>query len=121
MSETVAKPWGYYVDLERNSFMVIKRIKLFPNQRFSLQYHEHRSEFWRVISGEGTVTLGNHQLPAGFGHHFHIPSGVTHRMEAGPSGIMFLEIQEGECSGSRRHRIQAGSTCHFRYPSLRLL
>ena len=106
MNEPVAKPWGYYVDLERNPFMVIKRIKVFPNQRFSLQYHEHRSEFWRVISGEGTVTLGNLQLPAGLGQHFHIPSGVTHRMETGPSGIMFLEIQEGECSENDIIRIE---------------
>ena len=106
MSETVAKPWGYYVDLERNPFMVIKRIKVHPNQRFSLQYHEKRNEFWRVISGEGTVTLGNHQLPAGPWHHFHIPSGVVHRMIAGPSGIMFLEIQEGECSENDIVRIE---------------
>ncbi len=98
MNEPVAKPWGYYVDLERNPFMVIKRIKVHPNQRFSLQKHEHRSEFWRVMSGRGTVTLGNHQLPAEYEQHFHIPSGVVHRMEAGPEGIMFLEIQQGECS-----------------------
>ena len=106
MSQSVTKPWGYYVDLERNPFMVIKRIKVFPNQRFSLQYHENRDEFWRVISGDGEVTLGNHTLPAKFGHHFHIPSGVVHRMTAGPSGVMFLEIQEGECSEKDIVRIE---------------
>mgnify|MGYP003140047717 CR=1 FL=1 len=97
MKESVPKPWGYYVDLERNPFMVIKRIKVFPNQRFSLQYHKKRDEFWRVISGEGIVTLGDYTIPARCGQHFHIFSGVKHRMTAGPAGVMFLEIQEGEC------------------------
>lgn len=93
----VDKPWGFYVDLERNPFRVIKRIKVSPNQKLSLQKHKNRSEFWFILSGFGRVTLGNHTFPAGHENHFHIPRNMIHRMEAGPEGIMFLEVQSGDC------------------------
>ena len=95
--QSVKKPWGYYIDLERTFFRVVKRIHVSPNQKLSLQKHKNRSEFWYVISGTGRVTLDNYTFPAKSQNHFHIPPEMVHRVEAGPDGIMFLEVQQGEC------------------------
>ena len=88
----VDKPWGFYVDLERNPFRVIKRIKVSPNQKLSLQKHKTRSKFWFILSGFGRVNHSNHTFQSWTEHNVHMPRNIIHRMEAGPEGIMFLEV-----------------------------
>ena len=96
MNSRVEKPWGSYKDLERNPFQVIKIITILPNQRFSLQTHEKREEFWYILSGTGTITLDSETKEVGPKDHFHIPAGMIHRLQGGIEGIKFLEVQQGE-------------------------
>ena len=98
MSNKVDKPWGWYRDLERNFFRVIKTIHISPNKKFSLQKHFHRDEFWYILSGSGKITLDSEVKEVTKGEHFFIPRETIHRLEGGPDGIDFLEVQEGECS-----------------------
>ena len=39
MRKIVHKPWGWYLTLDEGKDYKVKKITLFPNQRFSLQYH----------------------------------------------------------------------------------
>lgn len=102
----VKKPWGLYKDLERNYFRVVKIITISPNQRFSLQKHSKREEFWYILSGTGTITLDSEIKSVSSKDHFHIPIGCIHRLQAGIGGIQFLEIQQGECEESDIIRIE---------------
>tara|TARA_B100000073_G_scaffold13022_1_gene10786 strand:+ start:58 stop:405 length:348 start_codon:yes stop_codon:yes gene_type:complete len=102
----VNKPWGSYKDLERNYFRVVKIITISPNQRFSLQKHSKREEFWYILSGTGTITLDSETKSVSSKDYFHIPIGCIHRLQAGIDGIQFLEIQQGECEESDIIRIE---------------
>ena len=106
MNSRVEKPWGSYKDLERNPFQVIKIITILPNQRFSLQTHEKREEFWYILSGTGTITLDSETKEVGPKDHFHIPIGMVHRLQGGIEGIKFLEVQQGECEESDIIRLE---------------
>ena len=48
----VEKPWGTYeilLDVPERGYKV-KRIVVYPYQRFSLQYHKKRTEHWSIVS-----------------------------------------------------------------------
>ena len=57
----VEKPWGYEHIWARTDKYVGKLLHINPNSRLSLQYHNHRSEHWTIVQGEGKVIVdGNH-------------------------------------------------------------
>ncbi|MGH7174832.1 MAG: phosphomannose isomerase type II C-terminal cupin domain [Minisyncoccia bacterium] len=90
------RPWGSFDRLTLNELSTVKLLRLKPNERLSLQTHAKRSEFWRVISGSGTATLGTAELPAELGSEFEIPPNTPHRLAAGAEGLTWLEIALGE-------------------------
>ena len=90
------RPWGSFERFTKGEPATIKLVRIAPGKRFSLQFHNHRSEFWRIINGDGVVTLDGKQFPASIGDEFEIPVGMKHRMEAGAEGIHFLEIALGD-------------------------
>ena len=98
MSKEVIKPWGKYIDLERGDNLVIKRIVINPFQKFSLQKHFKRKEFWYIISGIGRITLGDKLHTVGPGDTFSIGVEQVHRLEAYSEGIVFVEVQQGDCT-----------------------
>ena len=59
MSEnTVDKPWGVYMILLETPYTKVKKIVVNPNQKLSLQYHNHRSEVWTIVKGDGVFANG---------------------------------------------------------------
>jgi mannose-6-phosphate isomerase-like protein (cupin superfamily) len=65
-------------------------------EAISLQTHEHRDEFWRVIKGSGVIRIGNKDNAAREGDSFFSPRHSEHRVEGGPEGLAFLEIAFGD-------------------------
>jgi len=88
--EQTKRPWGNYIVIGKT-----KVLKVMPNQKLSLQSHKNRDEFWRILSGDGKVTIGKEIINAKPGDTFIIPKKVNHRLEAGPKGIEFIEIATG--------------------------
>jgi mannose-6-phosphate isomerase-like protein (cupin superfamily) len=97
MSNIIDKPWGWYLDYERHHNLVIKKIHIKPFQRFSLQKHFKRDEFWYIIFGTGTITIGSEVKEVYIQDSFVIPKETIHRLQGGADGITFLEVQRGEC------------------------
>ena len=52
-SET--RPWGRLEKFHENKPCTVKMIYVSANSRLSLQYHDKRSEFWKVIKGTAMV------------------------------------------------------------------
>jgi cytidyltransferase-like protein len=50
------RPWGYYRVLHEVPGMKVKEITVNPGQSLSMQRHAHRSEYWIVSDGRGTVS-----------------------------------------------------------------
>lgn len=101
-----ARPWGEFVELSRNTPSTVKIITVNAGEAFSLQTHSKRDEFWRVISGTGTIHVGNTALPAVSGENHFIPRGTTHRIEAGNEPVVILEISFGDFDENDIIRLQ---------------
>jgi mannose-6-phosphate isomerase len=90
------RPWGGFEQFTLNEVSTVKIITVKPGEAFSLQTHEHRDEFWRVVGGSGRITLGGEMHEASVGDSFVTKRGTTHRAEGGPGGLVFLEVAFGE-------------------------
>lgn len=90
------RPWGSFTRFTNGEPSTVKIISVKPDQSLSLQYHEKREEFWRILSGEGSVTIGTETKPAHKGDEFFIKKGEHHRISAGAEGLEVLEISFGE-------------------------
>ena len=100
------RPWGGYERFTLNEKTTVKIITVAPEQAFSLQTHAHRQEFWRILKGTGTITVGDTTTEAVEGDQFMIQVGDKHRAEAGPEGLEFLEIAFGEFDESDIIRLE---------------
>ena len=90
------RPWGEFVEFTRNIPSTVKILTVHPGEALSLQHHARRDEFWRVLSGDGTIQTGDSKLAAEPGNEYFIPRGTPHRLEAGSSPLVVLEISFGE-------------------------
>lgn len=88
----VKKPWGQFDQFTRSEVVTVKILSVNPNQLLSLQYHNHRDEFWRVISGHPVLTIGSKIINASPGDEFTIPKLEKHRIEAKDDAVQILEI-----------------------------
>lgn len=88
------RPWGSYEVLAEGEGYKVKRITVNAGGILSLQYHNHRREFWTVVEGKGTVTVGDTAYPAESPMTFDIAVGQIHRA-ASDSGMTFIEVQYG--------------------------
>ena len=43
------RPWGNFRQFSHNELSTVKIISINPNSSLSLQYHNNRSEFWKII------------------------------------------------------------------------
>lgn len=94
------EPWGKWenlVDYHQGMGYKVKRITVNPKECLSLQKHQHRDEFWVVVSGTGKMTLDQNIFFLENGKSVFIPKTVSHRVE-NPSDIplIIIEIQTGE-------------------------
>lgn len=99
------RPWGAFDRYTLNDVSTVKIITVKPEQQLSLQEHQHRAEFWHILSGSGSVHIGEEDKPASPGLNFDIPQGVPHRITAGTEGISFLEIALGTFSETDETRL----------------
>lgn len=90
------RPWGSFERFTNNEQSTVKIIVIREGEAFSLQTHAARDEFWRVLDGEGIVTVGSAVEQATAGQEFFVPKNTAHRIEGGTGGIRILEIALGE-------------------------
>lgn len=90
------RPWGDFRQFTQDFSSTVKIITVNPNQSLSLQSHEKRSEFWKILSGSGIVEIGDEKINAKVSDEFNISVNVKHRLSAGENGISVLEIAWGD-------------------------
>ncbi len=97
---TAHRPWGTYTILEDTPGYKIKRIKVQPGCRLSLQKHFHRNEHWIVVSGTATVTVGDETRLVRPNESTYIKMGEVHRLSnEGKIPVVLIEAQVGEYTG----------------------
>jgi len=89
------RPWGQFEQFTHGDPSTVKILTINPHQAISLQYHKHRSEFWKIISGKAKITVGDNIYSAKIGDEFFITKGQNHRIQADDSIVKVLEISFG--------------------------
>ncbi|HVI58308.1 MAG TPA: mannose-1-phosphate guanylyltransferase/mannose-6-phosphate isomerase [Luteimonas sp.] len=96
----VHRPWGSYDSVDQDDGFQVKRIKVKPGARLSLQSHRHRAEHWIVVRGTARVTRDNDVFELYANQSAYIPLGAKHRLEnPGTEMLELIEVQSGDYLG----------------------
>ena len=96
----VHRPWGSYDSIDQDAGFQVKRIKVKPGARLSLQSHKHRAEHWIVVRGTARVTRDNDVFELHANQSTYIPLGAKHRLEnPGTDMLELIEVQSGSYLG----------------------
>ncbi|MES2932311.1 MAG: mannose-1-phosphate guanylyltransferase/mannose-6-phosphate isomerase [Pseudomonadota bacterium] len=96
----VFRPWGSYDGIGAGERFQVKRIRVKPGARLSLQMHHHRAEHWVVVSGTAKVINGEREYLLTENQSTFIPLGVIHSLEnPGKIPLEIIEIQSGAYLG----------------------
>lgn len=97
---TTYRPWGSYTILEESNRYKVKRIRVEPGQKLSLQYHYHRSEHWVIVKGVAKVRIGEKEHCLHENESVYVPKSTVHRLEnPGKVPLEMIEVQVGEYVG----------------------
>ena len=96
----VHRPWGSYDSIDMAEGFQVKRIKVKPGARLSLQSHARRAEHWIVVRGTARVTRDNDVFELFANQSTYIPIGAKHRLEnPGTEMLELIEVQSGDYLG----------------------
>ena len=91
------RPWGSWEVLDCGETFCVKRIKVIPGAKLSLQLHHHRAEHWIIVEGTAQVTLGDKVLTKHVDDHIFIPVETKHRIaNETDKDVVFIEVQAGD-------------------------
>jgi mannose-6-phosphate isomerase len=94
------RPWGSWHVLDEGEGFKVKRIEVNPGSRLSLQWHEHRSEHWVVVTGTATCTVGEETVVLRPGGTVDIDVRQAHRIaNEGVEKLVIIEVQRGSYTG----------------------
>lgn len=93
------RPWGEFYDWDTGQGWHLKTLYVQPRKRLSLQYHKKRAEFWILLEGDATATIGPKsgklkRIPLEHHKIFEVPRGYIHRLESKKGGVL-AEIASG--------------------------
>ncbi len=93
MIQKIDKPWGYEIIWAKTDKYVGKILKIFPNCKLSLQYHERKIETIYVLNGILELHLKDEVIYLQKGQSYHISPNTIHRF-ACPKESWGVELAE---------------------------
>lgn len=90
------RPWGNFRQFTHNSLSTVKIIFIKKGEAFSLQYHNNRTEFWKILKGTPEVTIGESIIYGKLGDEFNILPKTNHRVHSVDMDTEILEISFGK-------------------------
>ncbi|MFQ6069034.1 MAG: phosphomannose isomerase type II C-terminal cupin domain [Candidatus Aminicenantales bacterium] len=101
------RPWGKFRSFPYKAAKSIKIITVLPEKALSLQYHNHRAEFWVVLDSGLEVTLGDKVWKPQPGEEIFIPTKSPHRLRClGKTQARVMEIWLGDSDESDIVRLE---------------
>ena len=94
-SVTTKKPWGSFTRFTWNEPSTVKLLYINKGEEFSLQYHTHREEFWKIIKGNPEIIVSDKVEYPHEGDEFVIVPNTNHRINALKDDVVVLEISKG--------------------------
>jgi mannose-6-phosphate isomerase-like protein (cupin superfamily) len=93
---TTKRPWGSFTRFTNNEPSTVKILHINKGEEFSLQYHTHRQEFWKILKGNPKVIVGDKEEYPKEGDEFTILPHTNHRISAPTDDVAVLEISTGD-------------------------
>lgn len=90
------RPWGNFEQFCLNTPCTVKIINVNPHSALSLQYHNNRNEFWKVLDGIALIIIGDSEELAFKGDEFLIPVKTKHQIKTEMHSIQIMEISFGK-------------------------
>ena len=93
---TIFHEWGTSSIIGQGKGYRMKKVRVMPGKRFSLQMHYHRTEHWVVLRGTAEVVRGEEQMFIHEEESVFIPQTVKHQLSnPGKIPLEMIEIQNG--------------------------
>lgn len=89
------RPWGSFRRFTLNEPSTVKLVHVDAGKQLSLQYHNDREEFWRILDGDPTIIIGENETIAKEGDEFFVPKKTHHRIRANQNNVRILELAFG--------------------------
>lgn len=94
---TFERPWGTYTVIDEGKGYLVKTITVNPEQKLSIQKHNHRAEHWIVLEGTAKVIKGDKELTLKQGESIDIAIQEIHSLQNPyDSKLKILEVQKGD-------------------------
>jgi mannose-6-phosphate isomerase-like protein (cupin superfamily) len=95
-STRLSFPWGTEDLFVQNKTVTVKFLRVKAGEAPSLQYHHNRDEFWKIISGNPEIIIGDETFNPKEGEEFDVPAMTKHRILATVDDVVVLEISMGD-------------------------
>lgn len=95
-SHTEKRPWGEELWITNEKPSMVKLLTVNPGETLSLQYHNHRDEYWLVLSGDGSAVIDTQTISLNPGDENFIARGIHHRLIGGTTPMKILELCFGD-------------------------
>ena len=93
------RPWGYHNTIRSGNGYWVKELVINPGHGISLQSHNHRTEIWKILRGNGIVVNGDnaHEVSPQENTFHIIPNNTKHRIQnVGDDKLVLYEIAYGD-------------------------
>ena len=93
------REWGEFFVLDEFPTAKVKRLIIKEGKNISYQYHNHRSEFWTILEGEGYLVIDGFKTKVSTGDTIIIEKNTKHSVKSIKGDLFILEVQYGtECN-----------------------
>ncbi|HLD79099.1 MAG TPA: HAD-IIB family hydrolase [Candidatus Nanoarchaeia archaeon] len=89
------RPWGKFEQFTANQPSTVKILEVKPQQRLSLQSHQHREELWTALDDGVIAEVNGVKKCLKAGEKIVIPKGARHRLSSEQAEVRVLEIAFG--------------------------
>jgi mannose-1-phosphate guanylyltransferase/mannose-6-phosphate isomerase len=97
---TMYHAWGTSSVIGKGTGYRMKKVRLMPGKKLSMQMHYHRSEHWIVLRGTAEVTRGDEHMMVHESESVFIPQTTKHQLaNPGRIPLEIIEVQNGSYIG----------------------
>lgn len=97
----VERAWGRYMTLDEGADYKVKKLQFDPGKSLSLQYHNHRCEYWYMTGPDAKVRLNDDEFIVNASSApVAVERGMIHQLtNTGSEPLTVIEIQSGDYLG----------------------
>lgn len=91
------REWGIHELLNYSNGYKVKKVTVFPGMMMNLHQHELRAEYWSVVEGTATITIGTETKDYHKYESVFVPIGVKHKVaNKTDSNVVIIEVGIGD-------------------------